>query len=88
MARRDKFIHFRADEQLIADIDRLAAEANTTRSHVTRTLLYRAMGNTEQAAAIAAAMMDFHGAIKRAVGRATMDMAKELPTYVREELQR
>jgi hypothetical protein len=88
MARRDRFIHFRADEELIENIDRLAAEANTSRSHITRTLLYRALGNSEQAAAIAAAMMDFHGAIKRAVGRATMDMAKGLPDYVREELQK
>lgn len=80
-------LHFRVDPALKARLEEYAAEAGMSTSQAARALIQLALGDHPNVAALSSASMEFHGVIRRAVGKLAHRFAEELPETIREELQ-
>ncbi len=77
---REKYLHFRADEDLVARIDALTAQSpGKNRSQVMRALLHEALGNGAQQAAL--------DVRRRLADRIAAELAERLPAIAREVAQ-
>ena len=74
---RGKYLHFRADEDLIARIDALAEQANANRSEIMRRLLHEALGNDASRTAVRQAAIEFRQRVIERLKEVFEDLAAE-----------
>ncbi len=87
MSRRTNFLHFRASDDLVEQLNALAAQSpNNNRSQIIRALLYEALGDEAGKAAVLQAVFDAAGLQKLIFRKLTIQMQEQLPMIIDEAL--
>ena len=86
MARRDNYIHFRADDELTEMLGVFSEEQRISQSEGCRRLLRIALDDDEMRSATAEAIALTSGAVRRAASIAVNEIAERIPAILEAEL--